>query len=65
MGELDIIDHDCHHQAKQCCTRMLSKWLEEDENATWKKLKDIFSSKALTCKKGSNELKTHNGKIYP
>ena len=46
---LDIIEHDNHYKARQCCNAMLSKWLEVGTTASWKKLLTIIESPAVSC----------------
>lgn len=35
---LDEIEANNQHSVRNCCYAMLSKWLESDEEASWKKL---------------------------
>jgi len=46
---LDIIEHDNHYKAKPCCNTMLSKWLEMDTTASWRKLFHVIESPAVSC----------------
>ena len=45
---LNIIEHDNHYKARQCCNAMLSKWLEMDTTASWRKLFTIIESPAVS-----------------
>ena len=38
-GELDIIESDHFGNCRECCDRMLTKWLDVDTSASWEKLK--------------------------
>ena len=38
QSELDIINSDYHNDARNCCGRLLSTWLEKVSNATWNQL---------------------------
>jgi len=49
-GQLDMIDHDCHHKAAECSNAVLSKWLDVDTEASLEKLKDVIK---LLNKSGS------------
>ena len=49
---LDIIEHDNHYKAMQCCDTMLSKWLEVDTTASWEQLFAVIESTAVSCSKG-------------
>ena len=46
---LDIIEHDNHYKARQCCNAMLSKWLEVDTTASWEQLFTVIESPAVSC----------------
>ena len=46
---LNIIEHDNHYKARQCCNAMLSKWLEVDTTASWRKLFTVLESTAVSC----------------
>ena len=46
---LNIIEHDNHYKARQCCNAMLSKWLEVDTTASWMKLFTVIESAAVSC----------------
>ena len=37
-NELNIIETDTKNDAKTCCRKMFSKWLNIDEQASWDKL---------------------------
>lgn len=39
-GALNIIEHDNRDKAELCCSAMFEKWLEIDQNASWKTLSD-------------------------
>ena len=41
-GQLDMIDHDCHHRAAECSNAVLSKWLDTDTGASLEKLKGVI-----------------------
>ena len=34
---------------KRCCNAMLSKWLEVDPTASWRKLLSVIESPAVSC----------------
>ena len=44
---INIIEHDCHCKAVGCCNAMFTKWLEVDDNATWKKIKEVLNSPVI------------------
>ena len=48
-GALDIIEHDNHYKAKECCNAMLRKWLQVDTTASWSKLFTVIESPAVSC----------------
>ena len=43
-GELEIIESDCFRDCRECCDRMLAKWLDVDVNASWEKLRNAITS---------------------
>ena len=45
---LDIIEHDNHYKARECCNAMLNKWLQVDTTASWGKLFTIIESPAVS-----------------
>ena len=47
IGTLDIIEHDNHYKARECCNAMLNKWLQVDTTASWKKLFTVIGSPAV------------------
>ena len=49
-GELDAINFDCPGNCQECCDRMLSKWLDVDTTASWKKLKKAVASAVYSPK---------------
>ena len=46
---LNIIEHDNHYKARQCCNAMFSKWLEVDTTASWRKLFTVLELTAVSC----------------
>lgn len=50
-GLLDIIEHDCHHKAEDCCNAVWRQWLDIDGTATWYKVAEIIDSPAVSRKK--------------
>ena len=46
---LKIIEYDNREKARQCCNAMLSKWLEVDTTASWRKLFTVIESPAVSC----------------
>ena len=38
QAELEIIFRDFRNDSKECCKRLLSRWLEKSPNATWDQL---------------------------
>ena len=47
-GALDIIGHDNHYKAKECCNAMLRKWLQVDTTPYWSKLFTVIESPAVS-----------------
>ena len=45
---INIIEHDNHYKARQCCNAMLEKWLQVDTTASWKKLFTVIESPAMS-----------------
>ena len=45
---LDIIEHDNHYKARECCNAMLKKWLEMDATASWRELFTVIESPAVS-----------------
>ena len=45
---LDIIEHDNHYKANECCNAMWGEWLERDTTASWGKLFTVIESPALS-----------------
>ena len=45
---IDIIEHDNHYKARQCCNVMLNKWLQVDTTASWRKLFTVIESPAVS-----------------
>ena len=45
---LDIIEHDNHYKARECCNAMLNKWLQVDITASWRKLFTVIESPAVS-----------------
>ena len=48
-ASLDIIEHDNHYKAVECCNAMLNKWLKVDITASWEKLFTVIESHAVSC----------------
>ena len=48
-GTLDIIEHDNHYKARECCNAMLKEWLQVDTTASWEKLFTVIESPAVSC----------------
>ena len=48
-GTLDIIEHDNHYKARECCNAMLKEWLQVDTTASWRKLFTVIESPAVSC----------------
>ena len=46
---LDIIEHDNHYKAIECCNVMLNKWLQVDTTASWEQLFTVIESRAVSC----------------
>ena len=46
-GELDAIEVDHSNKDKDCCRRMLQKWLDMDRTASWEKLFTVTESPAV------------------
>ena len=42
--QMNIIEHNCHNNCEECCSKMLSDWLEQNtyKDATWKVLTDAI-----------------------
>ena len=36
--DIKAIKKDCHHDSKECCQCLLSKWLTTSQNPTWREL---------------------------
>ena len=47
-GTLDIIEHDNHYKARDCCNAMLKEWLQMDTTASWRKLFTVIQSPAVS-----------------
>ena len=47
-GTLDIIEHDNHYKARECCNAMLKEWLQVDTTASWRKLFTVIESPAVS-----------------
>jgi len=43
-GLLDIIDHDHHHRAEDCCNAVWEQWLDIDTTASWGKVMKVIES---------------------
>ena len=43
-AQLEIIDHDFHHKARDCFVEVLTKWLDCDHTASWEKIEEITES---------------------
>ena len=50
-GLLDIIEHDYHHKAEDCCNAVWRQWLDIDGTATWYKVAEIIDSPAISPKR--------------
>lgn len=48
-GELEIIEYDHSGSVRECCNKMLTKWLDIDVTASWEKLLIAINSHAVTC----------------
>ena len=48
-GQLDAIEADYPNKDKDCCQRMLQKWLEMDRAASWEKFFTDIESPAVCC----------------
>ena len=48
-GTLDIIEHDNHYKARECCNAMFKEWLHLDTTASWSKLFTAIESPAVSC----------------
>ena len=46
---LDIIEHDNHYKAIECCNQMWIRWLQVDTTASWGKLFTVIDSPAVSC----------------
>jgi len=46
-GTINIIECDCHHKAVDCCNAVFTKWLEVDNSAKWRKVKEVLNSPAI------------------
>ena len=60
-GSLQIIEHDNHHKALNCCNAMFTEWLDVDGSASWGKLKKALRSIIATTAKELTPA-IHNGK---
>ena len=47
-GTLDVIEHDNHYKARECCNAMLKEWLQVDTTASWRKLFIVTESPAVS-----------------
>ena len=47
-GTLDVIEHDNHYKARECCNAMLKEWLQVDTTASWRKLFTVIESPAVS-----------------
>ena len=47
-GTLDVIEHDNHYKARECCNAMLKEWLQDDTTASWGKLSTVIESPAVS-----------------
>ena len=52
---LDIIEHDNHYKARECCNAMLNKWLQVDTTASWEKLFIVIESPAVSSCSGPDK----------
>ena len=48
-GRLDIIEHDNHYRAVECCNAMLIYWLQKNASASWSELFEVIKSPAVSC----------------
>ena len=46
---IDIIEHDNHFKARECCNAMLREWLLVDTTASWRKLFTVIESPPVSC----------------
>jgi len=46
-GILNVIDHDNHHKAEDCCNAVWEEWLGVDIQASWSKVIDAVESSAV------------------
>ena len=47
-GTLDVIEHDNHCKARECCNAMLKEWLQVDTTASWSKLSTVIESPVVS-----------------
>ena len=47
---LDVIEHDNHYKARECCNAMWIEWLQVDTTASWGKLFAVIESPAVSCR---------------
>jgi len=47
-GDLEIIEYNNPRNVAECCRSMLQRWLEEDSEATWKKIIKVINSRAIS-----------------
>jgi len=45
---LDIIERDKFYQTEDCCNAMLTKWLQVNTTASWRKLFTVIESPAVS-----------------
>ena len=46
-GVLDAIESELFGNCRECCERMVAKWLDVDVTASWKKLKNAVNFAVL------------------
>ena len=54
-GLLNIIEHDCHHKAEDCCNAVWEQWLDMDGTATWYKVTQAIDSPAVASLVATNK----------
>ena len=62
-GLLNIIEHDNHHKAEDCCNAVLEQWLELDSTATWEKVTQAIDTSAVASPVVTN--KPIDPVVYP
>ena len=54
-GLLDIIEHDWHHRAEDCCNALWEQWRDINSSATWRKVIQVIGSLEAVHPVAANE----------